>query len=324
MIDGDLRTLHIRCGSDIRDTLTGAGFGGDFLEYADPVCEGPVPDVPDLPPVRARYLAAGVGGILGFTEAACLARLREAEQRLADAHHYERVVLWFEHDSHDQLLLARCLARFAATTVPACLELICIDTHPSVPRFNGLGQLDAAALAGLWPLRQAVTADQIVLGQSVWDALRQPDPASLQAIAATGTPALPITARALWRHLQELPGVADGLSLTQRIVLGLLAEKPMRIGRVFEAMVNGREPLVFMADLGVLGTIERMADAGVISIEPGERPFPRLAAITDPGRRVMAGQADYLARQPAERWVGGVVCDGRWRWDGAAGSVRPA
>ncbi len=323
MTDSDLRTLHIRCGSDIRDTLRAARFGGDFLEYSDPVCDGPVPLVADLPAVRARYLADSVGSRLGFTEAECLARLRDDEQRLADAHEYERVVLWFEHDSHDQLLLARCLARFAETTVPACLDLICIDTHPSVPRFNGLGQLDAAALAGLWPLRQAVTANQIALGQAVWDALRQPDPASLQAIAATGTPALPVAARALWRHLAELPGVADGLSMTQRIVLTILAEHPLRIGRVFEAMVNGREPLVFMGDLGVLGTVERMADAGVLTIEPGEQPFPRMAALTDLGRRVLAGDVDYLSLGPAERWVGGVVCDGRWRWDQASLTSRP-
>ena len=58
MIDDDLRTLHVRCGSDIRDTLTQAGFGGDFLEYSDPVCEGPVPDTPDLTAIRAAYLAA--------------------------------------------------------------------------------------------------------------------------------------------------------------------------------------------------------------------------------------------------------------------------
>ena len=33
MLDTDVPTLHIRCGSDIRDTLRQAGFGGDFLAY---------------------------------------------------------------------------------------------------------------------------------------------------------------------------------------------------------------------------------------------------------------------------------------------------
>jgi hypothetical protein len=139
--DGDLPTLHIRCGSDIRESLRQAGFAGDFLEYSDPICQGPVPGTPDLLQRRARYLARSCGSIMGFTEAQSLAGLEAAERRLNEAHTYPRVVLWFEHDSYDQLLLARCLAHFAEGPPPAHLELICIDRHPSVERFLGLGQL---------------------------------------------------------------------------------------------------------------------------------------------------------------------------------------
>jgi hypothetical protein len=323
MIDADRPTLHIRCGSDIRDKLRSAGFTGDFLEYSDPVFDGPLPDVPDLIAARAHILAGGAGKLLGFTEAECLARMRDAEQRLTAAHRYERVVLWFEHDCYDQLILARCLSRLAEGPLPACLELICIDRHPDVPRFNGLGQLEPAALAGLWPARHAVTPEQIALGQAIWGALRQPDPSGLQTIARTGTAALPIAAPALWRHLRELPGATDGLSLTQRLVLEILVEGPTRIGRIFAAMVNGREPLVFMGDIGLLGTVEAMArtDSPVLTIEPGEELFPRVATISETGRQVLAGRIDYLSLGPPERWVGGVVTDGQWRWDEGARSV---
>ncbi|MFA7431365.1 MAG: hypothetical protein WCZ23_14500, partial [Rhodospirillaceae bacterium] len=40
--DGDRPTIHLRCGSDIRQTLREGGFVGGFVEYADPVCQGPV------------------------------------------------------------------------------------------------------------------------------------------------------------------------------------------------------------------------------------------------------------------------------------------
>ncbi len=322
MIDAELRTLHIRCGSDIQEKLKTAGFMGDFLEYSDPVCEGPVPDVPDLTAVRARYLADAYGWFTGMTEAQFAVDLRDADRRLTEAWRYDRVVLWCEHDSYDQLVLARSLARFAETVVPGCLELICIDRHPDVPRFNGLGQLEPAALAGLWSARRAVTPEQIALGQAIWGALRQADPSGLQAIAQSGTPALPIAAGALWRHLRELPGVADGLSLTQRIVLTILAEGPQSIRRIFAAMVEGREPLVWMGDIGVLGTIEKMAmtEPPVLTIDPGETPFPRVARITETGRQVLAGTADYLSLGPPERWVGGVrIAAGQkaWRFDAA-------
>jgi hypothetical protein len=329
MLDDDRRTLHIRCGSDIRQAQRAAGLGGDFLEYADPVCEGPVPAVSDLPAVRARYLAAGAGRHLNLTEADCLARLRTAEAAVRAAHAYDRVVLWFEHDSHDQLVLARCLAALAEGPLPPVLELICVDRHPEVPRFNGLGQLSPAALAGLWPGRQPVSADQIALGQAIWAALRQPDPLALQAIALTGPPALPLAAPALWRHLRELPDAETGLSLTQHLALTLLAEAPRPIGRVFEAMVTEREPLVFLGDLGFLAVVEATAatDPSVLTIAPGPRPFARLATLTPTGRAVLAGGRDYLTLRPADRWVGGVRVRGgqpAWRFDAAAGRVAPA
>ena len=326
MIDDDLRTLHVRCGSDIRQALTEADFAGDFLEYSDPICEGPVPDIPDPTAVRAHYVYESYGQSQNMTEAQVVARLQDEDRRLTEAWRYDSVVLWFEHDSYDQLVLARILARLAETTIPRRLELICIDHHPDVPRFNGLGQLGPAALAGLWPARKLVTPDQITLGQAIWSALRQPNPSELQTIAQTGTPALPIAAGALWRHLRELPGVADGLSLTQRLVLTILAEGANRIGRIFAAMVGGREPLVFMGDLGFLATVERMAltNPPVLTIEPAEKPFRRVATITETGRRVLFGEIDYLSLAPAERWVGGVrIAAGHapWRFDEVAGRL---
>jgi hypothetical protein len=321
--DGDLPTLHIRCGSDIRETLRQAGFAGDFLEYSDPICQGPVPDTSDLLQRRARYLAQSCGSIMGFTEAQSLAGLEAAERRLNEAHTYPRVVLWFEHDSYDQLLLARCLARFAEGPLPAHLELICIDRHPSVKRFLGLGQLGPPALASLWPYRTVVTPAQLELGRLVWAALRRADPSDLAAIAATGTPALPLAAPALRRHLQELPGARDGLSMTERLALRILAGEPTRIGRIFAACVQGAEPLPFLGDIGFLGAVEQMAVArpAVLTIEAGEKPFPRLATITETGRQVLAGQVDYLSLGPPERWVGGVVADGQWRWDDSTGGI---
>jgi hypothetical protein len=320
--DGELTTLHIRCGSDIRDTLREAGFTGDFLEYSDPICQGPVPDTPDLLQQRARFLANAFGSAMAFTEAQSLARLEEVERLLEGARNYPRVVLWFEHDSHDQLILAHCLAHFSDGRRPTHLELICIDRHPSVERFLGLGQLGPPALASLWPERASVTQAQLELGRSVWRALRLPCPSELEAIVATGTPALPLCAPALRRHLQELPGVTDGLSMTERLVLRILADGPNQIGRMF-AVMQQREPLPFLGDLSFLHIVEQLAltQPAVITIEPGEKPFPRLAAITEIGQQVAAERLDYLTLGPPLRWVGGVVADGQWRWDDAAGEI---
>nr|WP_294503199.1 hypothetical protein [uncultured Rhodopila sp.] len=243
---------------------------------------------------------------MGFTAAQSLTRLRDEELRLHAAHRHHRVVLWFEHDSHDQLILARCLACFASGPRPARLELICADRHPSIERFIGLGQLGPQALASLWPTRAAVTEAQLDLGQAVWTALRRPDADDLQAIAASGTPALPLAAPALRRHLQELPDAVDGLSLTQRLILGILADAPTTVGRLF-APLQRLDPLPFLGDLGFLHVVEQMALTPVLRIAEGGEPFPRMVSITGIGRNVLAGKINFLSLRPPVRWVGGIL-----------------
>ena len=58
-----MRVLHIRCGSDIRETLQAAGIEGDFLEFSDPVCQGPVPadtDEDGFRKIRTRFVVNAI------------------------------------------------------------------------------------------------------------------------------------------------------------------------------------------------------------------------------------------------------------------------
>src|SRR3981081_1624182 len=105
--DGDLTTLHIRCGSDIQQTLGEAGFVGDFLEHAIPYCQGPVTRGPDRDELMARFLVDTFPDAHGVYERE-LEGLRRGEQRLHhSADDYEPVALWMNDDSPDQLLLCR-------------------------------------------------------------------------------------------------------------------------------------------------------------------------------------------------------------------------
>jgi hypothetical protein len=84
------------------------------------------------------------------------------EQRLhRNAGDYERVVLWMEHDSWDQLVLGRLLAHYANGKRPRVLELIAADEFPGSQRYIGLGQLPSEALRLLWPSRKPVTPAQL-------------------------------------------------------------------------------------------------------------------------------------------------------------------
>lgn len=81
---------------------------------------------------------------------------------------HDEVVLWFEHDLFDQLLLMRQLDWCGRQDIgDRRLSLICIGEYPGVPDFIGLGQMTPDQLASLSAQREPLTRGQIALGQSV-------------------------------------------------------------------------------------------------------------------------------------------------------------
>lgn len=326
--DADRRTLHIRCGHDIGEALTLAGFEGRFLEYSNPFCQGPVTPDGDWLARRADFLAEAYGGEMDRLRDEICAGLMAEEEGLAQAADYERVVLWFEHDSYDQLILARVLAAFAEMRGRPRIELVSTDSFPGAERFIGIGQLPPEALHMLFVSRTRVSAAQLALGARIWAALRAGDPTDLWTIAENGALPLPFMGAALHRHLQELPGVEDGLSLTQRLILRILHDRGrLTAGRIFAALMRDYEPLPWLGDLmfwHILREMRLIADP-LLEIAPGEDWPKREVSLTDAGRACLDGRLDYMSLSPPERWVGGVrLLPGApvWRWDEESGALR--
>lgn len=325
-IDADLPTLHIRCGSDIQGTLGEAGFGGDFVEFADPFCCGPVHDLSEAEQIekRAAFIAAAFQverEVVDAKQHAGYAALR----RLDD---YQRVVLWFEHDTYDQLILAYLLMRIGARPPRSRVELISIDAFPGIERFIGLGQLDAAQLAALWPRRSPVSAAQTLFSAEVWAALTARDPDTLHTLADAHNAPLPMMARALARHLRELPDLHTGLSLTERLTLEIARDLgPLRIGRAFGELTARREPLPWLGDIMFAWIVRRLGEGETPLLQLSPAPDPlnldrwgmrTEIELTDAGRRVLVGELHYLDLNPTPRWVGGIPLPGNhgcWCWD---------
>lgn len=313
-------TLHIRCGSDIEDGLKEAGIDGAFLDFSDPFCQGQVPDLPQdaFIEARSRFIAAAYE--LDEADVRKKQRLRYA--KLANAAAYERIVLWFEHDSYDQLILAYLLKHFAGLEERPEIELVCIDDYPVKPRFMGLGQLAPDDLAMIYEKRTSVGDSQFTLGQGVWAALVEATPHNLVRIAQSGTPALPMCADAIKRHLQELPAKSSGLSLTEELSLRVLADEgPLTAGKLFGRLALEVEPLPYLGDLMYWCDLSRLVGGG--AIEADERDWPqRQLQITPLGRACLEGQADWMDHVKTDRFVGGirVAPDGKiWRRRGAEG-----
>lgn len=330
-LDGDARTLHVRCGSDLREPLRDAGFNGDFLEHSYPYLIGPVREGPGCLEQRARFLVESYANDRDppLEYAGVLDGLTRDEQRLHDSVAYDRVVIWSERDCYDQLVLVRLLGHYAANGRPPRIELVNVGDFPGGVRFIGLGQLPPEALRLLWQQRSSATPEQLSLGLESWEALASDDPRALAAIVRSGTPALPLLAPALHRHLRELPSVENGLGFTQQMALGMLAEQPRSLNLLIGRMTYFDDPLPGQGDAQVRDRLLAMelARERVFTREPSldregraRPPWTGVLTITDRGREVLAGEVDFQSLVPPPRWVGGVRISEDspdWRWDEA-------
>ncbi|QNT43012.1 MULTISPECIES: DUF1835 domain-containing protein [Pseudomonas] len=306
--DDEAAVQHWRCGNDIAHSLRTAGFAGAFQMFEDPMVMGPVCALPEelYWQVRAAYIQQAFNLSIQDVEQ------RQAAQRtaLAGLNSDSKIVLWCEGDAYDQLFLIRVLA--SLPSLPRRLELIEITQVPGVERFIGIGQLAPDLLAWLWPQRRALGEDVLALARQTWAAYTAPDPRAWAALAGLQHTALPLLGRALARQLQELPGANDGLSLTERLLLRILASRgELPAGRVFAQLMMQDEPLPYLGDMMFHVLLQPLIHAPhpLLLEGPGESWAQRPLRLTALAEQVLAGQAHWLDHNPAQRWVGGVVID---------------
>jgi hypothetical protein len=317
-------TLHVTNGDIVVDLLRRAGLAPDALAWADVLHEGPVPaglDDDGLRRVRAE-LIAGADAV----DAAEVRRRFEDRDRALAANRAGEYLLWFEADLYDQLQIAQVLAMLAGLAVaPDRVGLVCIGEYPGIAHFGGLGQLEPTQLPGLLEVATPLTAEAMELGAAAWAALRAPDPAGLGRIAASRSAELRFLGEAFDRLSREYPSTRDGLSLTERRILAAAGDGA-DAGAVF-ARLGEREARPYLGDLFFFRIVARLAGARapLLELDPaGEVAAGTRLALTAAGRRVLAGQADHVALNGLDRWVGGVHLRGpeaAWRWDEGTESI---
>jgi hypothetical protein len=285
-------TLHVTNGDATVSGIAATGLPGRIIAWRDVLHEGPVPDLPDAERRRVRAAFLGVPPD-GFAE----------RDGILDAHPGD-FMLWFEADLYDQLQLAEVLARLARRGVaPERITLVSVGEHTGIAHFGGLGELDGPQLARL--AEQAATplsAAALELATRAWAALTAPDPRGVAELARVQSPELRFLGEAFDRLAREYPSNRDGLSLTERRLLagapGTRVELFLRAGR--------KEPRPFLGDTWAFAILDRLAP--LITAE---------GTLTADGKRVLAGDADFVAQHGIDRWVGGVHLQGRevpWRF----------
>jgi hypothetical protein len=332
--------LHVTNGDITVELLRRAGLAGDALAWADVLHEGPVPSglgEAELRRVRAEFIA----GADGLDPEAVRRRFEERDRVLA-ANRDGEYVLWFEADLYDQLQIAQILGALGDLGVaPGRITLVCIGEYPGIAHFGGLGQLEPGQFPGLLEAATPLTAEALDLGAAAWAALRAADPGGLGPVAASRSRELRFLGEAFDRLSREYPSTRDGLSLTERRILAATPEgaegsgEPQRgapvgrasAGAVF-ARLGEREARPFLGDLWYFRIVARLATAPVplLQLDPAGGPVTAATGLrpTAAGRRVLRGEADHVALNGIDRWVGGVHLHGeaaRWRWDEGTESI---
>ncbi|MES9980209.1 MAG: DUF1835 domain-containing protein, partial [Candidatus Thiodiazotropha sp. 6PLUC5] len=308
-LDAQMHTLHIRCGTDVMYKLAVAGFEGDYLSFADPYIQGPVPAASDLDSfieIRSDFIA---GNEWRMREQA-RKELTSDYQSLERAREYERVAFWFEHDAYDVLAFIKLLHFFSdPAKQPGKIQFICIDHYPGVKRFHGIGQLPAQSMRLLWQQFKPVEARHLQFGKLCWEAYTASTPEDFSQLANLDDAPFPEIMPAIKRHIKELPWLEDGLSLSERLTLTILdVQGPQDGAKLFYHWYTTQyEPLVFMGDSSYWLVLDQLAQAHKPAIElikSSPKPIDWRVSLTDFGRELLQGHTSWQAHNNYDRWFG--------------------
>ncbi len=303
--------LHILNGESTERTIKHSSVPGVFFSFREALDHGPTPPGADEQEWR-RIRSAHLVESYDLEINACEQGLSSQEETLRSASQHEEVVLWFEHDLFCQINLLYLLNWFAPERLgQTTLSLINIGEYPGRENFRGLGELNAEQLASLFPRRSQVTRAELGLAKSAWTAYRSPDPTAIETLLNGDTSSLPFLQQAFRAHLRRFPATID---LFPRFsdaepVYGL---GDTQLWLSLRMLSIAREPLLTVANGN--------AAEQLVPEDARKAKFN----LTEAGRAVLRGEADFVALNSIDCWLGGVHLDsksGLWRWNEASGRL---
>ncbi len=171
------KKLHIVNGDAFGDKLRASGIDGDILVWRESLYEGPIGmQMSDsvLLSMRAAYINRQHGIPKEIFKSTTLQQEKALDKLAEDM---DEIILWFEHDLYDQLMLCYLLSRlFALPNRSFKLSLLSINQFPGVEFFHGLGQLNVDQITQLHDKWLPVNEEQLLLACKVWTAYSASEP----------------------------------------------------------------------------------------------------------------------------------------------------
>ncbi|WED44477.1 DUF1835 domain-containing protein [Legionella cardiaca] len=314
-----MNSLHITNGDFSAELIKTACKTEDVIAWRDILYEGPVRgdlSFSVLGEERAKYLAtAGYGDVESN-----LYSFQELEAQLLNLKNFKEIILWFEHDTYDQLQLLQVLTYLADTKVRAELSLICINHYPGVSPFLGLGQLDEQQIHALFPCRQKITNIQLQLAQKLWNGFTANEPTQLVQLVKGDLSALTFMKNALLRYFREFPSNHNGLTWTEQYILDSIIAGVDNVAELFRRLpLVEKEYFLGMGDITFKHVVRNLAEAvnPLVVIKQTVAEFEESELeLSNLGERVANGDADWIILNGIDCWRGGVhlTLENVWRY----------
>ncbi|WNR44743.1 DUF1835 domain-containing protein [Paenibacillus roseipurpureus] len=318
--------LHIVNGDSFGNKLRASGIDGEILVWRESLYEGPIGmHMSDsvLLSLRASYMNHCYGIPENLFTSGTLHQEALLNKASSSA---DELVLWFEHDLYDQLMLCYLLSRLMDR--PYQTSLVSMDHFPGVWPFYGLGQLTIDQIRTLHGTWIPILEDQLHLARKVWSAYSAPEPLPMASILEEDLSVLPYLKKALTAHTARYPSVQNGLSAIQELILSLLRDGELSLLSLF-SQVSAEASGYGLGDLQFWHILDQMwhCDYPLLRIagatelpKYGEALPPQFdqvcAGLTEVGRLAATGKADHISLNGIDDWIGGVRMLGKkdiWR-----------
>jgi len=309
--------IHLHNGDSVAITARRALLPGRHVSFRETFISGPVrPDLRshDWIEERARFISAYYGEHLLRTRNEML----EQEQMLDAIRDDEEIVLWFEHDLF-------CLANFLYLLV----RLSKARRLSTVWCPRALGSMTEEELVTAYMSRAAVPPLMLRIAAEAWKSYTAPDAAALNRFVQQEWPDFAFLREGMTLHAMRFPSTRNGLGEVEQRAMAGIDDGATDFGSLF-ARFDANPPRYGFGDGEFLRHLRRLASCAVPMItitETGDGAPPKaLFGMTPAGRKVLAGEADFIELNNADQWLGGVhlTADSLWRWDAEGREVRPS
>lgn len=308
--------IHFHNGDVVATLARRAGIPGRHVPFHESLVGGPVPASKS----RAEWVEARAA-FLAEAHGHKLLRVRNdllEQQRVLDvAGEDEEVVLWFEYDLFCTVHLLYLLSRL---TKADRLSLVWCP--------KALGLQTAEEIFELYETRSGVSPFLRRSGAEAWAAYTSSDPAALNRLLAADHPEFPFLSQAMQLQASRFPSVRNGLGEVERRAMEGIEAGAVDFGSLF-GRFDASPPRFGFGDSEFLRHLRLLAAATVPMITiTGDVPQNLRFLLTDEGREVLEGRADFVARNATDEgfWLGGAhLTRGRmWRWDGELQQIVPS